>query len=453
MQEKTIAAISTPLGEGGIGIVRISGEGAIKVADKVFKSLSQKKIEAIPGYSALYGDVIFEGEKIDEGIALLFRAPKSYTGEDVVEISVHGGSYSVKETLRAVLSSGASPASPGEFTRRAFMNGKLNLMEAESVMSLISANGKAEARAALSLRDSKASREIESVKSSLLTASAGLSVFTDYPDDELPEFSLETLSGALNSAKTTLQNLLSSYDTGKILRDGVGTVIAGRPNVGKSTLMNLLAGCTRSIVTDIAGTTRDVVEGEVMLGDIRLKLSDTAGLRASKDKVEQIGIELSREKIESAELILAVFDKSTSASEEDLKLIEICKTRPSLCIINKDDLKSNFDESLLEGLHTITLSAKCESSLDTLSNAIEKVLKIHKLNSGETVLCSERQRNCCSEALKFVTEALQLLEGGYTLDAAGVCIDDALASLLTLTGERVTEAVVEEVFSKFCVGK
>ncbi len=453
MQEKTIAAISSPQGEGGIGIVRISGEDAISVADQVFCSKSGKKIETLKGYTALYGDIISEGEKIDDGVALLFRAPKSYTGEDVVEISVHGGSYSVKETLRAVLNCGARLASSGEFTRRAFENGKMNLMEAEAVMGIISAEGKSEARAALSLRDTKTKRELDSIKASLLEASAGLSVFSDYPDDELPEFSPETLLSALENAKSGLSKLLSTYDTGKKIRDGINTVIAGKPNVGKSSLMNLLAGCKRSIVTNIEGTTRDVVEDEIRLGDLKLRLCDTAGLRESSDEVEKIGVEISRERIKSADLLLAVFDNNSKENAEDLELIELCKTLPSLAIINKSDLESVFSADLLKDIPSVVLSAQEEGSLDILKKGIEKVCEIREIKSGEAVLQSERQRCCCENALKSTDEAVSLMKSGFTLDTVGVCIDEALSELLSLTGERVTNAVVDEVFAKFCVGK
>ncbi len=453
MQEKTIAAISTPSGEGGIGIVRISGENAITIADGIFKSVSGKKINELKGYTALYGDIVSHGEKLDDGVALLFRAPKSYTGEDVVEISVHGGSYATKETLRAALENGAELAAPGEFTRRAFLNGKMNLMEAESVMSIISAEGKSQARAALSLRDSKTKRELEAIKASLLEASAGLAVFSDYPDDELPEFSEDTLSSALKNGAEGLKKLLSTYDSGRILRQGINTVIAGRPNVGKSSLMNLLAGCRRSIVTDIEGTTRDVVEDEILLGDIKLSLSDTAGLRESSDEVEKIGVEISREKINSAELLLAVFDNNSKENSEDLELIELCRKLPSLAIINKSDLEAVFPAELLEGIPTVVLSAKNEASLNILKKEIQKVCGFSEIKSGEAVLQSERQRGCCQNALKSIEEALSLLIGGFTLDTVGVCIDEALAQLLSLTGERVTNAVVDEVFAKFCVGK
>ncbi len=453
MGTHTIAAISTPQGEGGIGIIRISGKDATLVADKVFCSASGKKLIDAKGYTALYGKVQNNTGTVDEAVALVFRAPKSYTGEDVVELSVHGGLFVVKETLRAVLGAGASLAEKGEFTRRAYLNGKLDLIEAEAVMGIISASGEKTQRAALSLKEGAASRKAQNIKAKLLNTAAGLAVFSDYPDDELPEFSIDTLTGALNEANAELSEMLKNYDAGKILREGVNAVIAGRPNVGKSTLMNALAGCKRSIVTSIAGTTRDVVEETVQLGDIRLNLSDTAGLRETDDEIEKIGVDISRNRIQSAGLLIAVFDGSNEADEEDKKLIDLCRTQPSLAVINKNDLESRFNQALLKGIPTVVISAENESCVDMLSKKVAEVCGAYMLDGSETLLCSERQRDCCASAKAYVEEAYSLLMQGVTLDAVGVAIDDALSHLLSLTGERVTNAVVDEVFSKFCVGK
>lgn len=453
MYTQTVAAISTPNGEGGIGIIRISGKDATSIADKVFCSANGKKLTDLKGYTALYGKVYNDKGTIDEAVALVFRAPKSYTGEDVVELSVHGGLFVVKETLRAVLNAGASLAEKGEFTRRAYLNGKLDLIEAESVMGIISASGEKTQRAALSLKEGAASRKVQSIKEKLLNTAAGLAVFSDYPDDELPEFSTDTLTKALSEAISELDGMLKNYDAGKILREGVNAVIAGRPNVGKSTLMNALAGCKRSIVTSIAGTTRDVVEETVLLGDIRLNLSDTAGLRETDDEIEKIGVGISRSRIQSAGLLIAVFDGSNAADTEDLKLIELCRTQPSVAVVNKNDLESRFDQDLLDGIPTVVISAENEACVHQLTDVVAKVCGTYMLDGSETLLCSERQRDCCASAKAYVEEAYSLLMQGVTLDAVGVAIDDALSHLLSLTGERVTNAVVDEVFSKFCVGK
>lgn len=454
MTKDTIAAISTPSGEGGIGIIRISGSSAVSIADGIFKSVSGKKISQLDGYSALYGKVYSKsGDVIDEAIALFFKGPKSYTGEDVVELSLHGGTYILRCALREIYSLGASPAKPGEFTKRAYLNGKLDLIEAESVMSIISAGGKTAQRAALSLHEGAATKQIDDIKQNLLTAAAGLTVFSDYPDDELPEFSEDTLNSALFGAKEKLTKLINDYDSGKALTGGIDTVIAGRPNVGKSTLMNLLCGTQRSIVTSVAGTTRDVVENTVKLGDMTLNLSDTAGLRDTLDAVEKIGVDISRKKINSAGLLIAVFDGSDLPDREDLALIELLRTRPSVAVINKSDLSTVFPTDILEGINYVVISAKDSTSLQKLKDAVAEVCGVNKLNGSEILLCSERQRACCVNALNFTDEAIAAFNAGVTLDAVGVCIDDAVNELLSLTGERATNAVIDEVFKKFCVGK
>ena len=280
----TIAAISTAQAPGGIGIIRISGNDAVAVAERVFRSARGKKLSDLPGYHALYGSVWTSGkdgapEKIDEAVALVFRAPASFTGEDVVELSCHGGLYLLRRALSAVLEAGASAAGPGEFTRRAFMNGKLGLTEAESVMELISAQGKQAARAALAGHDGALERRIAGIRQSLVNQAAHLSAWADYPEEEIPEVDTADLRESLVSARGEIETLLRQFEAGRAIREGVNTVIAGRPNVGKSTLMNLLAGCERSIVTQYAGTTRDIVEDTVILGDVLLHLADTAGIR------------------------------------------------------------------------------------------------------------------------------------------------------------------------------
>ena len=453
IEEKTIAAISTPPGEGGIGVIRISGRDAIAVADSVFRSVSGKKLAEIKGYTALYGKVFDKDRAIDEAVALLFRAPHSYTGENVVELSLHGGAYVLREALRTVYKAGAVPSQAGEFTKRAYLNGKINLLEAEAVMGIISASGEATRRAALEVREGTVSKKVAEIKDNLLTAAAGLTVYCDYPDDELPEFSPETLEKSLRDAENGLRGILKNYDVGKVLREGVDTVLCGRPNVGKSTLMNLLVGSRRSIVTATAGTTRDAVEETVALGDLMLRLTDTAGLRETDDEIELIGVGISREKIEKATLIIAVFDASEEANSEDLELLKICRDRPSIAVVNKSDLDVKFNLELTKGIETVVLSAeKTVDALDIIRKSVEKVTGT-ALKGDESFLCTERQRNATYNALKSVTEAKELLHSGMTLDAVGVIIDEAIASLLLLTGEKVTEAVVSEVFSKFCVGK
>ena len=313
----TIAAISTAQAPGGIGIVRISGREARQIAERVFASPSGKKIQEASGYTALYGHIYNEHQEVlDEAIALVFAAPASFTGEDVVELSCHGGLTILKNVLRAVLAAGAVAAAPGEFTRRAFLNGKMGLTEAESVMGLISAQGNQAARVALAGHEGALSKRIQGIRQLLVDAAAYLSAWADYPEDDIPQLDPAVLKGTLFAARKEMDTLVSQFDAGRAIREGVDTVIAGRPNVGKSTLMNLLSGCERSIVTQFAGTTRDIVEETVLLGDVALRLADTAGIRNTNDPVERIGVDKAKSRLQTSQLVLAVFDSSVLSNRK-----------------------------------------------------------------------------------------------------------------------------------------
>ncbi len=448
----TIAAISTPQGEGGIGIVRISGDEARAVADNVFSSRSGKKIKDTKGYTALFGKVYSAEGDIDEAVALVFASPKSYTGEDVVELSVHGGATVTRLLLRAVLSAGAAPAGAGDFTRRAFQNGKIDLAEAESVMSIISAQGGQDLRFALAAKQGRIGKEIAAAREKLLAVDASMAVFADYPDEDLPELSQQTIKENLEAVRDELVALLKNYDKGKILREGLRTVILGAPNVGKSTLMNLLSGDNRSIVTPIAGTTRDIIEETVRLGDITLRLADTAGVHTAADTVEEIGVERAIERAKSAELIIAVFDASRELTADDRRILSLIGDVPAVAVINKTDLEQKINTEGIT-LPTVYISAKDGTGENELGEKIAEVVGLENLSPDRAVLQSERQRACAHRAYTGVCEALGAMESGFTLDAVGICADEALEALLELTGERVTEAVADEVFSRFCVGK
>ena len=451
----TVAAIATPNAPGGIGIIRISGEDAFKIADCVFKSVSSKKLSQLKGYTASFGHV-YNGENlIDECIATVFRAPKSYTGEDVVELSCHGGLYVTNSVLRAVLSAGAIPAGAGEFTKRAFLNGRIDLTEAEGVMNIISAKGKDALNAAVTTLDGALSRRIDLVCKSLTHLGAGMAVWTDYPDEDIPEVHADSLSESLENISNELDELISSFDAGHAITEGISTVICGHPNVGKSTLMNLLTGYDRSIVTDIAGTTRDVIEETVRLGSAVLRLQDTAGLRVSSDEIENIGVSIARQRIERAGLIIAVFDASIPLSDEDAALLKKCGEKRAVAVINKTDIGVCIDKKEIEK-HipvVVEMSASSGNGLDELKNAVEKMLSLDTLDSSAVMLTTERQRNCCVRAKSCVDEAIEALKFGMTLDAVNVGVDSAIDALNELTGKKATETVVDEVFSKFCVGK
>ena len=405
---KTIAAVSTGNAAGGIGVIRISGDSAVQTAAKVFSAADGTPFTEVEGYRAKFGRILSGGEPIDEAVALVFRAPKSYTGEDVVELSVHGGLFIVQKTLEAVYDAGAAPAEPGEFTKRAFLNGKIDLAQAEGVANMISAGGEAAAKASMQLIDGALSRRIG-----------------------------------------------GEYDNGLILTEGVDTAIVGKPNAGKSTLMNLLSGREKSIVTNIAGTTRDIVEGSVRLGDIVLHLNDTAGIRDGADEVEKIGIERTLDKIEQAQLIIAVFDVSRPLDENDRKLIEKCRGKKALAVVNKVDLSADVRIKEVDQAFekTIYISAKDENYLAAVQKAVYEILGAEHFHSNAPMLANARQKACCKAALRDVEEALSALRCGMTFDAVNVMIDSAADELLALTGKKATVEVVNNIFSKFCVGK
>ena len=453
MSQGTIAAIATPAGEGALGVIRISGENAIVIADKVFKSFSGKMLCDLKGYCAAYGEIIDNGNVLDDAVALVFRAPHSFTGENTVEFSVHGGSIMLRSVLRLILKNGALLAQAGEFTKRAFLNGKTDLTKAESIMGLISARSEAELRLSREAHTGKIFRKIENITSDLVAADASIAAYSDYPDEDIEGLDSESFTKMLSKSKAELEKMLNDYDAGKIIREGVDTVIVGKPNVGKSTLMNMLSGTERSIVTEIAGTTRDIIEETVVLGDIILKLSDTAGIHDTNDMVESIGVERAKDKKESAQLVLAVFDSTSPLDSDDMHLLKTILADNTIIVINKTDLDCKIDTTAFEGFKTVEISAKNGTGYDELSKAISDITMVSNLSADSTVLISERQRACTERACDGVSEALCALESGCTMDAVGVCVDDALSALLELTGKRVTNEVTDEIFRRFCVGK
>lgn len=455
MEKTTVAAIATPNAPGGIGIVRISGENAIEIAARIFRPVSGKALTESKGYCAHFGDVYDNNEKIDEAVCLVFRAPRSYTGEDTAEISCHGGLYITKRVLRAALDAGAIPAEAGEFTKRAFLNGKLDLAAAESVMSLIGASGKQAATAALNTLDGNLSREIRKCADDIIGICASLAAWVDYPDEDIEDTEAGDMLPIFEKTKSALADIIRRYDCGRAVTDGIDAVIVGKPNVGKSTLMNMLTGFERSIVTDIAGTTRDVVEEKIVLGEIIMRIADTAGIRETENVVENIGVNLAKRRLERAELVLAVFDSSVPLNNDDLDIIEQCKNKKAIALLNKSDLPMTADRKIIDENfpYTVELSASTGEGRDALENAVASIFRTNEFDPNSACLTSERQRLCCVNAINHIDEAISALQMGVTLDAVNVCADCAIDALLELTGDRATSAVVDEVFSRFCVGK
>ncbi len=451
----TIAAISTPQAAGGIGIVRLSGEDAITIADRLFRPTGKTPLQKLSGYRAAHGRVVFDGEDLDECVALVFRAPKSYTGENVVELSCHGGLFVLQQVLRAALASGAVAAGPGEFTKRAFLNGKLDLTEAEAVMGIIHAQGEQGAKAALTALDGALSKKMGDLCGRLVALSAQLGAWVDYPDDEIEELENGELMETLRDVEGELSGLLSRFDAGSAITQGVATAIVGKPNVGKSALMNLLSGFGRSIVTEIAGTTRDVVEQTVRLGNLVLHLADTAGIHRTEDVVEQIGVDRARQTIDRAGLVFAVFDLSRPLDAADEEILTLCKNRRVVGVLNKTDLPLQADKAKLQTALPVCveLCALSGDGLSALEDAAETLLCTKELDPTAAMLTTERQRQSAARARDAVRQTIDDLQSGMTLDAVNISIDDAIDALLELTGEKVSDAVVDEVFARFCVGK
>lgn len=454
--ETTIVALATPPGAGGIAVVRLSGADSYRIAAQVFRPLNQeKKVEEARGYTAMFGHFIAREKVLDEGVALFFRAPRSYTGEDVIELSCHGGMVIAQSLIEACIDAGAVPAGPGEYTKRAFLNGRMSLTQAEAVMDLISATGRQGVLLAETALTGALAKQIEGYKQMLVELAGHLAAWVDFPEEDVPALEEDTLRSTLQQVLRGVERLVDGYGAGAVLRQGVDAAIVGSPNVGKSTLLNLLAGFDRAIVTPIAGTTRDVVEQAVMLGGIRLNLFDTAGLRETGDVVEAEGIRRSRRKLEEAGLVLAVFDGSVPVTQEDIELAESCKGKPAIALVNKSDLEQKFDESVLKDGFTkvLHIAAGQGEGAEQLEQAVSEVLGVANLDPSAPCLVSQRQLAAAVSARSALREALNAQSGGFGLDAVSVCVDDALAALCELAGEDASESVIEEVFSKFCVGK
>ncbi len=461
MIDKTIAAISTPYGRGGIALIRISGEDSIKISERVFIPYNKKSLGENEARKAIYGEIIFENSVIDDGIATVFFAPASYTGENTVEITCHGGILLANKVLEALLVAGAQAAQPGEFTKRAFISGKLGLTEAEAVINLINASSEEQIKLASSHRRGVLSKYADKIYKNILALVSSTYAYIDYPDEDLTDIPIEELQKRLSDIKFELASLEKSYKRGRAVSEGIKTVIVGKPNAGKSSLLNAMLGENRAIVTDIAGTTRDVIEESVKLDHIVLKLCDTAGIRNTEDKVEKIGVELAYEKISGAELILALFDGSSVLDKEDCDLIEYlcknCKDKRIISVINKSDLGKNEETiSKIEKSFERTVSISCESKngIKELSDIIEKLFYDGEIDYDNNAVIANARQNAAVKAARFAIErAIFSLSNGFTQDIAGMDLEEALARIGELDSKNVGEDIVNDIFSRFCIGK
>ena len=455
----TIAAISTPPGPGAIGILRLSGPRAIEVAQASFRPLNKTPLSQHRPHELVYGDLLDrDGQPIDRVLCTFSRGPVSYTGEDTAEFQCHGSPMVLSLGLEALFSRGARQARAGEFTRRAFLNGKLDLAQAEAVGDLLEARSREGARHAAGQLTGALSRRIAGVYSALVDIMAHFHAVLDYPDEDIDPFRMEELSGQLSRQEAALRALAGSYRRGQYIRDGVPCAIVGRPNAGKSSLLNALVGFDRAIVTDIPGTTRDTVEERAELGGVTLRLIDTAGLRDSDDPIEQLGVERSRAAMDEAALVLLVVDGTEKATREDADLARaIAGTgKPWVLVRSKGDLAGeNADDlaALAEGAPLVSLSAKTGEGLDELGRAVEELFPKGTEDKAGELITNARQAEAASRALDCVVRAGQALTDGVTPDALLTDVEEALEALGELTGQSVREDVTDRIFSKFCVGK
>ena len=454
----TICAISTAIGEGGIAIIRVSGDKALSIVSKIFRPKNGKDIKEMKTYTMRYGHIIDinSEELIDEVIISYMKGPRSFTAEDTVEINCHGGVTSTNKVLETVIKAGARLAEPGEFTKRAFLNGRIDLSQAEAVMDLITAKTELAMKSALMQSNGSLSQRIGKLNEYLLNVLALIEYAVDFTEDdeEIDPTIPIRVRESLEKAHEDIEKLLKSADEGKIIRDGLSLAIVGKPNVGKSSLLNVLLKEKRAIVTDIAGTTRDVIEEYINLDGIPVKIIDTAGIRETEDIVEKIGVEKSREKIDEADLVLLVLDSSRELDKEDKEIIDAVKNKKSIVIINKIDLDSKIDNSILNNFENIIkISAKEDIGIDGLKNEIKNMFFSGKIDSESLIISNSRHKQALIRAGENCNEALMRLNNNEYLDLISIFVTAALKALGEITGSELEEDLVNKIFKEFCCGK
>ena len=454
----TIAAIATPVGEGGISIIRVSGEKAIEISDSVFRAKNGKKISEMNTYTMRYGNIIDRetDDIIDEVIVALMKGPKSFTAEDVVEINCHGGVVATNKVLEQVIKAGARIAEPGEFTKRAFLNGRIDLSQAEAVMDIISAKTEVSMKAAVQQSKGRLSREINVLCDNLLNVLAAIEHTVDFTEDdeEIDPSVTENIKHKVEEFLQNTNNLLETAEEGKIIREGLSMVIVGKPNVGKSSLLNVLLNEKRAIVTDIAGTTRDVIEEYINLDGIPIKIVDTAGIRDTEDVVEKIGVEKSREKINEADLVVLMLDMSRELNNEDREIIESVKDKKYICILNKVDLNTKLNDKIVDELENkIETSTVTGFGIDVLKEKIKDMFFNGNIDTESIIITNTRHKQALFRAKENCEIALKEINNNAYLDLVSIYITSALKALGEITGAEIEEDLVNKIFSDFCVGK
>ena len=456
--EKTIVAISTASGNGGIGIIRLSGRQSFEIIDKIF--IPKNKSKNIKGYTMKYGNIVNpkNNEIIDEVLVSYFVAPKSYTTENMCEINSHGGTVVEKRILELCLQNGAELAEPGEFTKRAFLNGRIDLSQAEGIIDLINSKTEMEAKESINQLEGNLSKKIKNIEQKMLDIMVNIEVTIDYPEYDVEEVTNSEALKNLNEIHNLLNELENSFNKGKIIKDGIKTVIIGKPNAGKSSLLNSLLKEDRAIVSDIAGTTRDTIEEYLNIDGVPLKLIDTAGIRDTENTIEKIGVEKSKKLVNDADLIIAIFDISGILDEDDRKIIELIRDKKAIILLNKVDvLKDNNQmEKEINKLNkpVIKISAKEEMGLENLYDEIKKMFELNEISSNnEILITNERHKNQIIKAKQNILDAVETVRNNMPVDIISIYINQAMEDLGEITGVNVSENIINEIFAKFCLGK
>lgn len=436
----------------------MSGNNCFEVLNKIFRPKKEEKIENIKGYTIKYGFIVDNDEIIDEVLVSYFKAPKSYTTENMCEINTHGGNIIIRKILELCLKNGANLAEPGEFTKRAFLNGRIDLLQAESVIDVINAKSEREVKTGIKQLEGILSRKIKDIKQEILDVMVNVDVSIDYPEYDVDDVTNNQILNMLDSVQSNLENLEKSFDNGKLIKEGIKTAIIGKPNAGKSSLLNAILKEDRAIVTEFEGTTRDTIEEFVNIEGIPLKLIDTAGIRDAKDEVEKIGIAKSKEIANEADLVIAIFDSSKELTGEDEQILKIIKNKKSIILLNKADLNSILDKNdirfknITENI--IKISALNGEGLEKLYSTISKMFSLNEINlDNDVIITNLRHKNLISKAIENVKKARDTVEENMPLDIIAIFIKDILEDLGNITGEYVTDDIINEIFSKFCLGK
>lgn len=450
----TIVAISTAPGVGGIGIIRMSGDSCFEILKKIFKPINSSN--RIKGYTIKYGNIVEENKIVDEALVSYFKAPKSYTKENMCEINSHGGIVIMNKILDLCIKNGAIIAEPGEFTKRAFLNGRIDLSQAEAVIDIINSKTEKEAKVSIDQLEGNLSNKIKEIRKIVISIMADIEATIDYPEYDIEEVTNNRILDTLNEVDKILDSLEKSFYSGKILREGITVAIVGRPNSGKSSLLNLILNEERAIVTDIEGTTRDTIEEFISIDGVPLKIIDTAGIRKTKDRVEEIGVEKALEIAKKSDIVIAIFDRSRELNEEDDKILQIIENKNSIILLNKSDLDRKIDISRFNNINkkVIEISIKTQEGIDELYKTISEMFKLKDIvSNGEIIVSNNRHKSIIINSRNNLNKAKETIYKNMPIDIISTYLKEIIEELGKITGESVTDDVISEIFSKFCLGK